>query len=320
MTWEQVRVGLLIVAFLAAGAVALLLVGRSGNVFGDRYQLVTLVRSAAGLVPGATVQLAGQTVGQVDRVEIIAVEERPESGEAVALWLDLNVAVRDQIRSDSRAQVRTQGVLGDRLIDISPGTVDGTILRDRDTIPAAVSVDFDALIADGAQAIGDLVEITGDLSEITRSVMEGEGTIGMMMTDDALYREMTGVAASMDSLLAAAASPDGVVMRLLSDDSLYVSMRATVEALDSVTARIARGDGSLGQLLGSDTLYAGLLSSVERTDSMLARIEAGEGSFGRMLEDPALYEQMLKMVVDLGSLLDAFRQDPDRYVPDVSVF
>ena len=320
MTWEQVRVGLLIVAILAMTAVALLLVGRSGNVFGDRYQLVTLVRSAAGLVPGATVQLAGQTVGQVDRVELIPVEERPASGEAVALWLDLNVAVREQIRNDSRAQGRTQGVLGDRLIDISPGTVDGAVLADNDTIPAAASVDFDALIADGAEAIGDLVEITGDLSELTRNVMAGEGTVGRMMTDDALYNELTGLAASMDTLLAAAANPNSVVMQLLSDDSLYVSMRSAVAALDTTTARIERGEGSLGRFLESDDLYAKLLSTVERTDSLLARVESGEGSFGRMLEDPALYEEMLKMVVDLGSLLDAFREEPDRYVPDVSVF
>ncbi|MGI9038509.1 MAG: MlaD family protein [Gemmatimonadota bacterium] len=320
MTWEQLRVALLILGILAAGAVALVLVGRSGNVFGDRYQLVTLVRSAAGLVPGATVQLAGQTVGQVNRVDLIPAEERPATGEAIALWLDLNTEVRAQIRGDSRAQVRTQGLLGDRLIDITPGSAESPILTQGDTLRAAASVDYDALIADGAQAVGDLVEVTGHLSEMTRSLVDGEGTLGRLMTDDALYVELTGLAASMDTLMAAAAAPDGVVMRMLSDDSLFVSLRSTMAALDSTTAAVARGEGSLGMMLKSDSLYASLLSSVQRTDSLLARVEGGEGSLGRMLEDPQLYEQLLKTVVDLGSLLEAFRGDPDRYVPDVSVF
>lgn len=320
MTWEQLRVALLVLGILAAGAVALVLVGNNGNVFGDRYQLVTLVRSAAGLVPGATVQLAGQTVGQVSRVDLIPAESRPASGEAIALWLDLNVEVRTQIREDSRAQVRTQGLLGDRLIDITPGSADSPILTEGDTLEAAATVDYDALIADGAQAVGDLVEVAGHLSEMTRSIVEGEGTLGRLMTDDALYLELAGVAASMDTMMAAAADPNGVVMRMLSDDSLFVSLRSTMAALDSTTAAVARGEGSLGMMLKSDSLYAALLSTVQRTDSLLARVEGGEGSLGRMLEDPQLYEQLLKTVVDLGSLLEAFRGDPDRYVPDVSVF
>jgi phospholipid/cholesterol/gamma-HCH transport system substrate-binding protein len=320
MTWEQLRVGLLVLGGLAIGALALVLVGRTGNVFGQRYELVTLVRSAAGLVPGAAVQLAGQTVGQVDRVDLIPADARPQSGEAVALWLNVNVDVRDQIREDSRAQVRTQGLLGDRLIDISPGGPGARVLEPGDTLTSATPVDYDALIADGAAAVGDLVEVTGDLSQLTRGVLEGRGTLGRLMTDDELYTRLTGLAASMDTLLDAAAQPGGPVMRMLSDDSLYLSLKRTVAALDSTSARVARGEGTVGRMLADDSLYASLLSTIERTDSLLARVEDGEGSFGKMMEDPRLYEQLLKTVVDLGSLLEEVRENPDRYVPDVSVF
>ena len=95
LTWEQLRVGLLILAGLAIGALALVLVGRTGNVFGDRYRLVTLVRSAAGIVPGAAVQLAGQTVGQVDRVDLLPVEDRPASGEAVSSTSQISCETMD---------------------------------------------------------------------------------------------------------------------------------------------------------------------------------------------------------------------------------
>lgn len=320
MTWEQLRVGLLVLGGLAIGALALVLVGRTGNVFGQRYELVTLVRSAAGLVPGAAVQLAGQTVGQVDRVDLIPADARPPSGEAVALWLNVNVDVRDQIREDSKAQVRTQGLLGDRLIDILPGGPDARILAPGDTLASATPVDYDALIAEGAAAVGDLVEVAGNLSELTRGVLEGQGTLGRLMTDEALYTRLTGIAASMDTLLDTAAEPDGPVMRMLRDDSLYASLKRTMSSLDSTTARVARGEGTVGRMLADDSLYATLLSTVERTDSLLARVEAGEGSFGQMMEDPGLYEALLKTVVDLGSLLEEVREDPDRYVPDVSVF
>lgn len=320
MTWEHLRVGLLILGALLVGVLALLFVGRTGNVFGKRYELVTLVSSAAGLVPGAAVQLAGQTVGQVERVELIPVEHRPESGEAVALWIAVNREVQSQIRHDSRAQVRTQGLLGDRLVDISPGGVGERVLEPGDTVAAASPVDYDALIAEGAAAVGDLVEVASRLSELTRGILAGEGTLGRLVTDEELYVGLSGVAVSLDTLLAAASDPDSPIMRMLVDDSLYVSLRRTVVALDSTTARVARGEGTVGRLLADDSLYASLLATAGRTDSLLARVEAGEGSLGKMLEDPELYEELLKTVVDLGSLLEAIRDDPNRYVPDVSVF
>ncbi len=320
MTWEQVRVGIFLIIALALGATAIVLIGRTGNVFGERYQLVTLVRSAAGLVPGAEVQLAGQAVGQVDRVALILPENRPEGGQAVALWLEVNVAVQAQIREDSRAQVRTQGLLGDRLIDIRPGSAEARILQDGDTLQAASSVDFDALIAEGSEAVGDLVAITSNLAELTRGVLEGEGTIGQLVTDAALYDRMVSLAESMDTLLSAAADSDGPVMRMLEDDSLYLSIRSTLTSLDSLAAGVARGEGSLGRMLTTDTLYSALLGSVARTDSLLASLESGDGAMGRLFTDPALYEELLKTVVDFGALLEAVREDPDRYVPEVSVF
>ena len=76
VTWEQVRVGLLILVSLAVLSVAVFLVGDAGRVFGERYNLVTLVRSASGLVPGAAVQLAGQTVGQVSEIRFISPGDR----------------------------------------------------------------------------------------------------------------------------------------------------------------------------------------------------------------------------------------------------
>jgi len=167
VTWEQVRVGVLILVALLILSTAVFLVGDTGNVFGQRYQLVTLVRSAAGLVPGASVQLAGQTVGQVDRIDLIAPESRPAGGEAVEIRLAIDFAVQEQIRSDSRAQVRTQGLLGDKLIDITPGTAGAEILAEGDTVQSSTSVDYDALIAEGASAVGELLEVTQNLSELT---------------------------------------------------------------------------------------------------------------------------------------------------------
>lgn len=320
VTWEQVRVGLLMLVALVVISLGVFLVGDTGHVFGERYRLVTTVRSASGLVPGAAVQLAGQTVGQVDDIQFIPPDQREGRRDAVAIWMAINVEVRDQIRADSRAQVRTQGLLGDRIIDIRPGSSEAAILQAGDTVPAAASLDYDALLAEGAEAVGDLTDVARNLSALTRSLLEGEGTIGRLVVDPSLYEHMVRLAESLDTLVASAASPDGNLMRVLKDDTLYLAARSAVVRFDSLTRSIMEGEGTLGQLVQSDSLYRELTSSVTRADSLLAGLLAGQGSAGRLIEDPELYEELLRTLVELNSILEDVRADPSRYVPEISVF
>ena len=320
VTWEQVRVGLLLIVALTLLSVAVFLVGDTGSVFGQRYRLVTLVRSAAGLVPGAAVQLAGQTVGQVEAIHFIPPQGRPTGGEAVAIWLAINVDVQEQIRTDSRAQVRTQGLLGDRLIDIRPGSPSAKILAPGDTVASAASLDYDALLAEGAEAVSDLVTVARNLSDLTRGIMEGRGSLGQLVTDEAMYDRLVSLVSSLDSLAAAAVDPGGSVMRLLADDTLYAAVRSAVTSLDTLTRSVLDGEGTMGRLIRSDSLYAGLAASAHRADSLLAALLAGEGSAGRLVTDEALYEELLKTLVELNAILIDVRRDPRSYVPDITVF
>ena len=57
------------------------------------------------------------------------------------------------------------------MIDITPGTAGSTILAAGDTVKSSTSVDYDALIAEGASAVGELLEVTQNLSELTRGLL-----------------------------------------------------------------------------------------------------------------------------------------------------
>lgn len=314
------RVGVFIMAGLALISALIFMVGGTGNVFGKRYQLVTLLGSAAGLVPGAAVQLAGQNVGQVQSILFIEPGERPETGEAIAVWMAINVDVQDQIRADSRAQVRTQGLLGDRVIDIRPGTAEARVLQPSDTVAAASSLDYDQVLSEGATAISDLVTVTGNLATLTANLLEGEGTLGQLVVDDRLYESLVSLSVRLDTLAAIAASPESSVGRLIRDEQLYFGIRSAVESFDSVAASLARGEGTIGKLVRSDSLYVDLRSVVQRTDSLLAMLQSGDGVAGKLMTDDELYEEILRTVVELNAVLADLRSDPSRYVPDVSIF
>ena len=320
ITWDQVRVGLVIIFALTILSVGVFLVGQIGNVFGERYRLVTLMSSAVGLVPGAPVQVAGQTAGQVDRIEFISPDQRPSTGEAVAVWLAVNTEVQDQVRDDSRARVRTQGLLGDRLIDIEPGSSAARVLQDGDTLSSASALSYTELLGQASDAVDGLTRLSASLADLTEGLLGGEGTAGQLIVNDQLYRQLVTLGDNLNEVLAPVAEGRGVFGRMLTDEELYDRLVAAVTSLDTITASVAAGEGTLGRLVRSDSLYRTLASSTATVDSLLGSLQEGEGSIGRLLTDDGLYEELLKTLVDLNTLLEDLREDPAKYIPPIRIF
>lgn len=320
VTWEEVRVGALILAALGLLASAIFFVGEVGDVFGERYRLVSLMRSGAGLVPGASVQLAGQNVGQVERIDWIPPEERREQEAAVAVWMAVNREVQNQIRSDSEARLRTQGLLGDRVVDIRPGSPEADVLQPGDTLMSTAPLDYQEILEQASGAVTGLSELTRRLEEIARRALAGEGSLGRLVTDETLYRRLTSLSGSLARVLERADRGEGSLGKLLTDDRLYERMVSVTASLDTLTAGVARGEGTLGRLAVSDTLYREARSAAARADSLLRRLEAGEGTAGKVLTRDRLYEELLRALTDVNALLADLRERPRRYIPPVEVF
>lgn len=320
LTWEEARVGLLILAALVALAVGVFFVGSTGHVFGERFRLVTLMHSASGISSGAAVQLAGQNVGQVSEVDLISVGERPETGEAVAVTLAVDRRVAGQIRADSKAHVQTQGLLGDRLVNISPGSPDAPRLSAGDTLEAAEPLDYQEVLADASGAVGNLTAVTRNLSDLTERVARGEGTAGRLLLDPTLYRRLVSLSGTLDTALAAVNRGDGTLGRMLHDDELYRRLVASAASLDTLTARVNRGEGSLGRMMASDSLYRSVAGTASRADSLLGLLLEGRGAAGRLVTEDAAYEELLRTLVELNATLEELRQNPRRFLPPVTVF
>jgi phospholipid/cholesterol/gamma-HCH transport system substrate-binding protein len=324
-TSRQIRVGAVIILALVFLAYGIFQVGRLFDVFASRYSLVTLIENSSGLIEGAPVTLAGQRIGQIDEIRFVPVEERTDSAN-VMVRLSVNTRVREQIRGDSRATLQTQGLLGDRYVDISPGSASHSPLEAGDTIPSRPAVDYEAVLRTAATTMDQVQDVVVDLRTLTDRLATGKGTLGSLLVDDRLYDRMTTATAELAGLLEAVNGSDGTLSRMIRDPELYDRMSSALTRLDSLGAVILDGQGSLGRMIQDDSLYEGLVGVVGRADATLSGVDGlvesagGDGTLARLLEDPELYDQFLKTVVDLQALIQAVRQDPEAFRPEIRVF
>lgn len=323
--WKQVRVGVVLIIGILLLGYAIVRVADVMNLFADRYPLFTVVESASGLQEGSPVHLAGQRVGQITKIRFLPPARR--AGEKnLVLTLSIDKDVQAQIRTSSRARILSQGLLGDRYVNIDPGSPPARVLEPGDTVVSVGGATIDDLVTAGATALDSLQMLMSDLRGITRPLAAGEGTLGRLITDEELYFEVVATASDLRATIAQINREDGTLGRLIRDPALYEDLERVVGDIDALTLRISAGEGTLGRLVMTDTLYTELLSAVVGTDSIaesLARITEtmveGRGAFQRLFTDPAMYDQVLKLVVDLQTLVKAIRENPKPFVPPINV-
>lgn len=311
ITWDELKVGLLVLFAMLVIAVAILRLGQTAHLFTKRYPLVTFLANADGLHEGNSVTIAGQLAGVVKAMRFLPPDA--DTSRNIEVVLDIDRALEPQVREDSRAHLRTLGLLGDKVIDISPGTPGYPALAPGDTIPASETLDYKAVIAQAAGAVGDLTVFAHDLRTITAGLAHGQGTMGQLITNPTLYDRLSGTLTEMDRLLARMDNPNGTFGHLLDDPTLYTRLLQTTAQVDSLVTAMRSEQGTLGKLLSDDTLYTRMLSASVTADSVLHLITEGDGVAGRLLTDQAVYDQLNKALTDLNTILEDVRRHPSKY-------
>ena len=312
--WAELRVGLFLVAALVLFGFGLFLVGQRTRLFIPTTEVRVVLTDVQGLRVGAPVWLSGVVIGSVEDI-VFAV---PLKSEEIIVVLRLEESAARRLGSDAKVSIRTRGLLGEKYVDISPGTETGVPQEPLRGLPP---MGMDQVLS---QAYGAFERF----DRLTAQLEKGEGSFAKLLQDPSLYDSLNGLAQKMRSLLDAVDRGEGTLGKLVHDPGLYremvsVSERGveTMQRLDALIASLDRPDGTLGKLAREPQLHDESLAAIRefrRTmtdlDALLGDIHQGEGTVGRLVKDAELHDRLLKTLGDLDALISDIRKNPDRYV------
>ena len=313
ITWDQLKVGAVILVALVITGAAIIKLGDAGNLFAKRYTLVAFHSSTGGLRLGSGVTVAGQLAGSIKEIEFLPPDA--DTTRNLRILVEVDRSLSPQLRLDSRAKIKSVGLLGDKAFDISPGTPRHRPLREGDTLIILPSTDYEAVVNQASDVITEVTALTRELKGMTASISRGEGTLGQLVTNRTLYDQLNSTLISTASLMARLENPRGTIGRMLNDPALYNSLNRTVASADTLIAQIASGQGTMGKLISDDSLYVHLVGIVARADSLVGTLAAGKGTVQKLFTDEELYNQLLTTVKSLNAVLVDVRRDPRRYTP-----
>jgi phospholipid/cholesterol/gamma-HCH transport system substrate-binding protein len=268
-------------------------VSGSGGFSWQRYPLKAIFNNIAGLNEGAQVRIAGVPVGAVSGIEFV--------GERVEVTFEIREEMRSRVTTMSRATLGSVSLLGEGSVDITPST-EGTPIPDWGYVPAGPGAGSLADVA--TQATEGIEQLTGLLNDIRG----GRGTLGQLLTNDSLYRQIDSLLAAAEQAAQSVNSGRGTLGRLVNDPAAAMALETSLQNLQAVTASIRSGEGTLGKLLTDDTLSRNLNATTANVDAITAKISKGEGTAGALINERQLYDRLNSMTGRLDQVVGALEK------------
>lgn len=181
---SEARVGLVILAAVALLAAGTFLIGKENNLFSPKSRYFIDFRSASGIKPGNPVELDGVHVGAIHEVIL----PRDPSRKFIRVWITVDRRYEERVRADTRARIKTLGLLGDRYVEITSGSPAFPVIPAGGQVPTAPATDVDALIASGEDVMDNVSTISFQLKNILGRIDQGQGLIGELTTNSAWGR------------------------------------------------------------------------------------------------------------------------------------
>ncbi len=196
---QNFRLGTFIIVTLAILATGVFLIGSRESMFRSNYKVRADFDNVAGLDEGADVRVGGIRKGSVQSINL---PNRPD-GQVVVL-MDLARETQSIVKMDSVASIKSEGMLGDKYVEISFGSTDAAKLRGGETIASEAPLDISDLftkastILDTAQgAMGNIQGLTSNINDISVKINHGQGTVGALINDKTIYNQAAATVSSI---------------------------------------------------------------------------------------------------------------------------
>jgi phospholipid/cholesterol/gamma-HCH transport system substrate-binding protein len=338
LTWTELRVGLFVLVGLSILGAGIFYVTGPGFL-GPKYRLKTYLPDVSGLANGATVSVDGVAVGNVVSIEFArrASEQKIDKVHNIEVVLRVERKYQNNILTDSTAALVTEGLLGNKYINVTRGFT-GTPLKDGDTVPAATAVDV----------MAQLGAVSSDVQDLLNGIKEGKGTLGKLVNDPAAYDHLNGILTKTDSLISGVQAGKGTLGKLVASDEMYAKVDKSLDNVNGMISDARAGKGTIGKLLNDPTLYDQAKQALANGNGMIDDARAGKGSLGKLItddtlynklrdtsanldaataklndntttagklfSDPALYDNLAGLTGDMRLLIGDFRQNPKKFL------
>jgi phospholipid/cholesterol/gamma-HCH transport system substrate-binding protein len=231
------KLGLFVTIGLALFVITIYLVGKQKNMFGSNFHLKSRFKTVSGLKEGNNVRFSGINIGTVTDIEMI-------NDTSVLVDLLVKKEICPFIKTDAKASISSDGLMGDKVLTISPGLSQNSVKNN--TILASVNaIEMQDVMKSMKTTIDNAKIISDELAQFTIKMNNKNGVLSQLMADESYSASLKGTLLNLQASSNEFAhfthkmnNGNGTLSKLMNDDKLG-------KALDSTMANLQKGTKGL---------------------------------------------------------------------------
>ena len=271
--FEGARLGIFIFIGTILLVLSIFLIGNKEKLFVSTLEIKTYFNQIEGLKSGAPVRLSGYDIGSVSEIKLV---DGKTGNVEVKMRIETNLI--HFIRLDSFASIETEGLVGKKIVSVTPGSADHEVIRDGGILKSKNPVNIAAIIEQTESTMSYLKNLIKDLSEIIAKTNQGEGTIGKLVNDEKLYYSAVQITQTADKSLKEMTGRLTEISDILVD--LGKNVKGIINNVDDATADVK---------------------------NLISNIEKGDGIAGAILTDKKLGDSLKTMITNFTKTSDDMR-------------
>lgn len=170
------KLGMFVVVGILLFIVVIYVIGINRNLFGSNFILNSQFKNVNGLKVGSNVRLSGINIGTVSKIEFL-------SDSLVLVRLLIKDEVQQFIKIDALASIGSDGLVGDKVLIIAPGTNSKSIVSNNGIIASRSSIEIDDIMESAKKSAKNAEVITKQLANFSFKMNEKNGFLSKLLTD-----------------------------------------------------------------------------------------------------------------------------------------
>lgn len=286
-TLKNIKLGAFVTVGIALFIVAIYLIGNEKNMFGDTFELNALFGNVNGLQSGNNVRFSGINVGTVEEVIIT-------NDSTIEVRMIIESDVRKYIKKDAIASIGSDGLMGNMLVNISPGNGNRPPVENNDYILSYSRIKTDDILNTLSMTNENAALLVSDLLKITQNINEGKGTFGALLVDTVLTEALR--------------------QTILQLNNAAYNTEQISDNLIKTTEKLNEDEGLLGALIGDrgltkklDTIMENLTNTSDyltatssKLETFIDHLEDGEGVVSMVVHDTVFVNDLKQTVANIN--------------------
>jgi phospholipid/cholesterol/gamma-HCH transport system substrate-binding protein len=187
-----IKLGLFVLVGLLLTTAAIYLIGKNKNLFGETFQLQATFRNVGGLKVGNMVRLSGINIGSVKEIGFT-------SDSTVVVLVSIREEVRRYIKTDAMASIGSDGLMGDKVMTITPGGHSSVVVQNNAFIVSSKAVELDDILKSVKVSVDNAQIITRELAAFTGKMNNKNSMLSKLVNDDKMGKSLDATLSNIKS-------------------------------------------------------------------------------------------------------------------------